>query len=682
MCALEDMQLSNRLTEITTFDDNGHCIKVEVYGANDKKIIGGQGYHCAKYEYDRFGYRSGESYFGVGGEPVVANFEEGVRYHALRIVNNETGNVLETTVLGVDGKPMNIPSRGYARESKKYDDKNRIVECSFYDKDGKPVAPAKMNGAWRHRTIYDNTEGGGRKAISYQLNGDYLIVTLDRCGRRIQEAYYNADGTSRADKEGVASILFRYDEKGHEIKRGYFGVDGKHTLTTEFVAGIETFYSEDGDEVENRRFGVNGELKLDRNGVAIVKMAYDRQHRMIAKDFYGISTNRISNIEGDYGMRWEYDAHGNQTASYSIDKNGKARPDANGVGIVRYKYDAKGRIIKRRFFDVNDKPAKSKEGIGGWTSEYDASGHETCRMFFDENGEPCLYEGRGGWRHCFDEQGQKTEEVNLDRNGNIALQTLLVGGLEMKCGKVTYSYKRDGRKIALCEGLNGRDIIDHVKRVRVSFTRDGDVERLESLNEEGKLVNNPLGYARKEIKYNEFREVTEETCWDAEGGPACLVPEMSHRVVINYTRTKNGLTVDTHNYNTEGFHVVGKSSGFARHVARYDAQGRLLSIEYFDEQNKPKFCGKWSKVFVEYEPTGVAKTIIIHGIGDDGEVKKGRIEIMGNQVRYSLLNDNDGVDNIAEQRVEEATQEILNLGRIRYSVDSNRRPTQIVVPHE
>ena len=288
--------------EVFSFDVNGRCVKVEAYGVQNEKILCASGYHCARFDYDRFGYRSSESYFGTNDEPRVANLASDVSCHALHMVNDEIGNVLEATTCGTNGMPMNIPSRGYARESKKYDAKNRVIEWAFYDKDEKPVAPAKMSGAWCHRTIYHDTEAGGKEALSYQLNGNYMAVSLDKSGKRTKEAYFHADGTPRVDEEGVASIVYLYDDKGREIKREYFGIDDKRALTTELIAGIETIYSENGDEVESRRLGVDGELKLDRNGVAIVEMTYDENGNVLQ----GVVVDRNADGSIDNKDRYYY----------------------------------------------------------------------------------------------------------------------------------------------------------------------------------------------------------------------------------------------------------------------------------------------------------------------------------------------------------------------------------------
>lgn len=665
-------------SEIATFDAKGRLVKIEIFGSKGEKTIGPQDYHCARYEYDRFGFMSHESYFGIVGEPIVANLGNGACYHALHMVNDENGNIMETTTFGVDGKPMNIPSRGYAREVKRYDAIGRLIELSTFDADGNRACTSGC-GYCRVTTRYDDNTGC-KTILHYHTDGTYMKTISDAKGNLIQESYHNADDSLRQDENGIAKILYKYDKKNHELKRGFFDVNGQRVRSSDGIAGWENIYDERGDKIEERRFGLDGKTDNDNQGIAIIRWRYDEAHHQVAKDLFDAAGNPAPNNDGDYGERWEYDERGNKTASYSIGRNGKCKPDKNGVAIVRYEHDVKGRIMKRRFFDVDGKPVRNNEGIGGWSSQYDYAGNETCRMFFDENEKPCLDGGRAGWRCRFDEHGREIEGESLDCNGDMAPQRLVIGGIEMKFGRYSISYGRDGRKTVTAEGFKGGAVFDNAKKIRVALTRDGDMERLECMNEDGNLVNNSLGYARKEIRYNEFREVTEESWWDAEGRPAVFLPEMTHRTVAFYKRTKEGLVLDLRCYDADGFPVAGKTMGFARQVLRYDAQGRLLSLENFDERNLPKVCGKCAKLFVDYDSSGNAKTIFMQGADDSEKVVRMRIDFWGDHIEYNRLGENDKVLETREEKIGDVPIDILNLGRLRYAVDSIRRPIQIVAP--
>jgi YD repeat-containing protein len=159
---------------------------------------------------------------------------------------------------------------------------------------------------------------------------------------------------------------------------------------------------------------------------------------------------------------------------------------------------------------------------------------------------------------------------------------------------------------------------------------------------------------------------------------------MTHRSEILYERAKAGMTLDVRNYDAEGYLVVSKKTGFARQVVRYDAQGRLLSLECFDEKKKPKnhVYGMFSKVSVEYDADGKAKLILMQGIGDKGEVESIKMFIVGDKVECSLLDGKNAVKDTGVRKLDDIPKEFLKLGQIRYSVDSNRWPTQIVVPSE
>ena len=672
-------------SEVTSIDKLGRVVEWSYYGLEGKRILNNNGFHSVRFKYDKFGNISEIAFFGIDGQPVLAsgmcNVVAPDKVHAIRFINDALGNCLETTTWNVDESLMNVQSRGYAKEVNRYDAVGRRIDSACFDEKGNRTCPKVKDAEYyRMKTVY-NDDNGGKQESRYHIDGTYKRTDWDGKGNLLQESYHNADDTLRQDEYGIAQVKYKYDEKGHQVKKGFFDVHGRRVLSTEGIAGWESFYDNQGGRIEERRFGLDGKTCNANDGIAIIRWRYDEAHHQVAKDFFDANGNPVPNSDGDCGVRWEYDGQGNKTASYSIDRNGKCKIDSDGIGIARYEYDKKGRVVKTRFFDVNGQPTKNKEGIGGWSSEYDDAGNEACRMFFDEKEKPCMCNGCGGWRNKFDDKGRQIEYINLDCNGNMAAQYLIIGGVEMKFGRCTISYGRDGRRTVIGEGFNG-EIFGQVKKTRVVYTLDGDVEQIECMNEAGNLVTNSLGYARKEIRHNEFREVTEESYWDAEGRPAVFLPEMNHRVVVFYKRTKEGLVLDLRYYDTDGFPVVGKTTGFARQVVRYDAQGRLLSLENFDERNLPKGCPKVSKGFVEYGAEGKTKSILLQSVGDSGEVEKIKMVFSGDHVEISLLDDNNKVKETKTRKIEDVPKEVLNLGRIRYSIDSNRRPTQIVVPSE
>ena len=72
----------------------------------------------------------------------------------------------------------------------------------------------------------------------------------------------------------------------------------------------------------------------------------------------------------------------------------------------------------------------------------------------------------------------------------------------------------------------------------------------------------------------------------------------------------------------------------------------------------------------------------MHVVGDGGDIEKIKIEIVGREAKCFHLNSKNEVMDTGSRKLEDIPKEFLDLGRIRYSVDSNRRPTQIVVPIE
>jgi hypothetical protein len=50
--------------------------------------------------------------------------------------------------------------------------------------------------------------------------------------------------------EGVARIIYIFDERGREIERAFFGVSGERVLHRNGYAGYRQKYSDRGDAIE------------------------------------------------------------------------------------------------------------------------------------------------------------------------------------------------------------------------------------------------------------------------------------------------------------------------------------------------------------------------------------------------------------------------------------------------
>lgn len=594
------------------FDQSGRIKSSVLYGLNGEKIACRYGWHETRFKYDRLGFLAEISYFDVDGKPVLGSGFGGYDGYVskMQFVNDSNGNQLEISYWGLDGKLMNI-SRGYAIVRQKFDGNNRCVEIELFDSNNRLVNPIGGDNA---RTVIEYAANGRKcKTLNYSVNGERTDIEFDDRGHHVSESYYLPNGDPAADKNGVAKLVYKYDKNGREVKRGFMGIDGRRALSEDRIAGWNKKYDAQGNCIEESYFGLDGQISADNNGVAIVRWEFDGEGNMLAKTFFDVATNMAINGSGHAGVRFKYDSNGNKIEEYSIGLDGAPAIDNNGVHIVKFWYDDVRRITRREFYDAAYNRVLNKKGIGGWASEYDLNGHEIKRMWFDTRGEPTMQGNEGyGWIYKYDDKGRLVEESHLDSDWkSIITIKLTIGSAKLVAKAVNYTYDKIGRKTATVKaavkgGACGGDAFS------VLNSPDGDILEMRVLDENGGLVDGDLGWARKTIEYNDYREPTCETYWDKVGNPAVFSETGTHRGECRYRRTENGLVIETHNFGIKGFPVTDKKSGFATSIIAYDRFYRLISLEMFDHHGSP----------IGINGTRLSKqTITYDGCGRIGEVR-------------------------------------------------------------
>ena len=216
----------------------------------------------------------------------------------------------------------------------------------------------------------------------------------------------------------------------------------------------------------------------------------------------------------------------------------------------------------------------------------------------------------------------------------------------------------------------------------MTTNRNGNMTSLEFRDRTGRPMNARLGFGRKVIEYNSYDEVSEESYWDASGRPT-LSPEGGHRVTIGYKRGEFGLEIDLRNFDTENFPVMC-TNGISRCIKRYDRVGRQIYQEYRDDRNRPVVppgqmfasCslthdenGRLSRIAIQNSDTkalnGAREILFDYSLVDSGRIRVKALDASGEVVKS------------VEASLAEAWP-FLQLGRVRYTLDVNRRPSEYI----
>ena len=210
--------------------------------------------------------------------------------------------------------------------------------------------------------------------------------------------------------------------------------------------------------------------------------------------------------------------------------------------------------------------------------------------------------------------------------------------------------------------------------IAVKYSQSENINRIRLLNNETNLVDSSLGFARKEFKYNENNEITEESWWRADDSPATTKGEV-HRVVYRYRRNEGGMIFEMHNYGTNGYHALSQETNASSIILKFDDQRRLLSSEWFGIGGIPVCQQRTNvtKVFCEYDNNGRVISIKYRTI--DGKGCLGD-KVAGFEIEYLLNNDKEvlvtfldvnwnklDVKRLKEQEI----QPFLAISKFRYS---------------
>lgn len=180
------------------------------------------------------------------------------------------------------------------------------------------------------------------------------------------EGILGENGAFKNDAEQVINKI--------KIKKIIF-TDSKNNpfYTAEGFYGIKSDYDkETGNEIR-REYLCDGYTSV---GIVAIKFEYDKNGFPVRAMYYDDKDNPRKHIDGNYGVKIEYDDCGNETCRWFLDKEGKIAPIYNGVcGLVSI-YDGQDRIIKQYFIDNNNKRIYDNFGYHGVMFNYQEASNE------------------------------------------------------------------------------------------------------------------------------------------------------------------------------------------------------------------------------------------------------------------------------------------------------------------
>lgn len=397
------------------YNKNGDIIVEKYYNTNHELFSEGG---IRKFNHDNKHQLIQDAYFSNNSIPTLTND----LWHSCQIVYDTKGNVISRSYYGVDGRPCNT-KQGVSKIEYFYDDYNQMTLSISYDKYGNKTNN-EVEGFCSHSIKYDNKhriiedsffEKNGMPCWSYQSDNtntifiSKVVYSYDNMNNNIERQYFAPDG-SYSLAYGGAIHTYEFDKWGRVIKFSNF--DGNYNYCNGFLKNIS--YEEHMYNVFNKISQIS---YFNSNGDIAVKLCfnYDSKGQLISEEYRNDkdSLMRLSDPEHLGSAKVEVYRNERNLISNIIYYNQYNMISENDDGIAeeRYYYDEKGYQIVNEFYNSKGEPVESKSNrYHGQIVLYNERGLPTMEAWYISDGSPAL-ETPWGYSKAitvYDKIGQET----------------------------------------------------------------------------------------------------------------------------------------------------------------------------------------------------------------------------------------------------------------------------------
>jgi hypothetical protein len=540
---------NGELTEERAFDREGrlvwgfHYLTPTTGFYTDRRDIprprAGSGAAYVAFDYSPEGWTTAIRYRDHNGNPRG----DGNDIFGRKFVHDSHGFVIGESYLGPRDLAMLHPD-GYATEERTVDALGNVLERRFVGLDGR-LARSYGVGGW------------AKEVMTYDGDGHLLEwKSLDVDGKPLRSpAAGPGGGFGFTALAGTVVIRNTYDDQGRRTGRSYFDHDGKPLNGgTGFAIDGPLFLS-----------GHRTEFRSDDAGRCIEELNFDAEGKPTG-------THR----------KMKYDDRGRvvETQSTTVMRNGRELPAAlRSSSTIRMKYDDHDRLIEQAYFEEDGKPS-IRSGVHRTTATIGPGGRPLEITLFDAEGRPAgerseIFTGPrnaqvreppkvfvGPARFCltWDERGNLTDLAAFDADGRPYVPSNdRRGGGFFSIGLTTFV--RGWIPVQLVTG-------EVASRTSWRFDDRGNVTEVATFDADDKpFVNSRFYSARMTMAYDEHGKCTETAYFGPDG--KLMSPRTPFRAPIGEAGPR-----------------IARSAP-ARTTARYDADGRLISVAYFDSADKP-----------------------------------------------------------------------------------------------
>ncbi|MCX5726681.1 MAG: hypothetical protein NT030_05845 [Candidatus Saganbacteria bacterium] len=368
------------------------------------------------------------------------------------------------------------------------------------------------------------------------------------------DAWYSIVGEGPIAADGVKNIAcyrFAWDSKGMPTKTEYVK-DGKSLYDPLYhVAKIDFEYSEGFEK----------------------------------RIFLNAASNKMSNGDGVYTVRFKLNDKGFRNALFNYDSNGQLTEDSHGVVQYAWTLDTFGRKIKSVRLDKAGNKIKDKTGVCEMRSKYDANSNVIEQSNYDKDGKPVdNFWGISIWRWQYDSNGKQTESSFWALGGASTTEPTPVEPQAVGYAISRNKYDRSGNNIET--SYYGTD--DQLKELAslgyaiVKFKYDGNRNKIEESyfgTDEQPKQDKKLGCAVVRSKYDNSGNLVERSCWNAAGD---LVERIDQPYAIERWVYDATDIVTIESYFGADLKPKETAGGYVAKEVKYDSKGNLIEQGYLD----------------------------------------------------------------------------------------------------
>lgn len=399
--------------------------------------------------------------------------------------------------------------------------------------------------------VYDN-----KGEIAYE-------VQLDARGRQLSSMVYMPEGADR--KQRTAH---------------FFGPDGAPAAPSESCAEyVQVQFSDEGYESHLRYMDRRGRTAPGRDHARQLEQHFDRNGNTIEQISLDEDGRRMIDLYGNSAVKVRYDALGNEVEQILYDERDAPTAGADGWVIERFKYDVNGNLLETTVFDDAGRPVLHRNGWHRYTRILDANGRSVREQNWGINGEPVAQNGCHEYRLERDARGRVLSTHCVDANGQLHAETSI--GVptwrrtyDDEDNVIEWSYFDDqGRPVNNSLGFH---------RDSVKFDDRGQVVEVSHLGPDGKRVNRREGYAQAKITFDGDKEIR-RVYLDADGKPPADLSYAERR--REYDRSGN---LERETFYDGAGKPKEQADGYVGIQNIYDGCGQVAETRYLGPDGLPQ----------------------------------------------------------------------------------------------